>query len=230
MRVRPDLRVLVALIALVTLAYGFVELADAVSEPETASVDEQILFALRANADGTDPIGPRRLEKIIVNLSAFGSDAITTVVALAVIGYLLLDGRPRLALLVFVAVVGGWAWMFLIKDLVGRERPTIVEPLVEASGLSFPSGHALMSATLYGTLAVLLSRAVSRARLRIYLISVALTLALLVGFTRVYMGVHHPTDVLAGWMLGLGWALFCGLVAHFLQRRRLVERAPPPAA
>jgi undecaprenyl-diphosphatase len=91
--------------------------------------------------------------------------------------------------------------------------------------LSFPSGHSLVSAVVYPVLGALVTRLIPQRALKLYVISVAMFLMVLVGFSRVYLGVHYPSDVLAGWMLGLGWAIVCWLVLRALQRRRVVE--PP---
>ena len=84
--------------------------------------------------------------------------------------------------------------------------------------LSFPSGHAMTSAAVYLTLGALLMRVADRRATKIYCMTCAMFLAGLVGVTRVYLGVHYPTDVLAGWLVGLSWALFCWLVERAIER------------
>ena len=88
---------------------------------------------------------------------------------------------------------------------------------------SFPSGHSSLSAVIYLTLAVLLSRLLERRALRVYVIGVAALLTLTIGISRVALGVHYPSDVLAGWTLGFGWALLCWTGMGVLQRRGAVE-------
>ena len=91
--------------------------------------------------------------------------------------------------------------------------------------MSFPSGHAALSAVCYLTLGVLLAQTQASRTLRIYFIATAMVLTLLVGVTRIYLGVHYPTDVLAGWCFGIAWALICWTVMSYFQRRGEIE--PP---
>jgi undecaprenyl-diphosphatase len=115
----------------------------------------------------------------------------------------------------------------VLKDLFGRPRPTVVPHLFYVSSASFPSGHSMLSAVVYLTLGSLLARLVEQRRLKVYFLSVALLLSFLVGVSRVYMGVHYPTDVLAGWSAGLAWGLLCDLVARWLQQHGAVEKTAP---
>jgi undecaprenyl-diphosphatase len=220
-----DVRLLASLATIAILLATFVYLADEITETDTDSIDRTILLGLRTS-DLSDPVGPAWLEYALINLSALGSGVVVAVLALAVAGFLLLDGRPRYALLVIVCVAGTWIAMDLLKGAFGRERPDVVPHLVEEHGLSFPSGHSMTAAAVYLTLAELLARTLDKRRLRIYTIAVAATIALLVGFTRVFMGVHYPSDVLAGWAIGVSWALLLGVVT----RSERVRAAAPPGA
>jgi undecaprenyl-diphosphatase len=112
----------------------------------------------------------------------------------------------------------------LLKDVFDRPRPSVVPHLSYVATSSFPSGHSLMAAVVYLTLGSLLARLVQSARLKLYFLSVAVVLACLVGMSRVYLGVHYPTDVLAGWAAGLAWAVLCWLLARYLQQRGAVEK------
>lgn len=214
---------ILGLVILGALGWLFAEVTDEVLEPETPVVDELVLKALRANADGTDPIGPRWLERAVVNISALGSGPVVLVIVLISVGFLILGGRRRLALLIALCAGGTGVVMLALKELFDRGRPEIVQAMQAVPGQAFPSGHAMISAALYSTLGVLLARALGHRRLQLYTMAVAAALAFLIGATRVYMGVHYPTDVLAGWTVGLAWALLCGLVARALQLRGVVE-------
>jgi len=221
-----DLRLLAALAVIGGLLLVFLEIAEEVRERETQSFDEAILLALRDAPD--DPIGPPAFENAMMHLSALGSGVVTALIVLIATGFFLLAGRRRYALLLVACSAGTGIAMWLLKGLFERPRPTIVEHIDPPGGLSFPSGHSMIAAALYMTLAVLIARALDQRRLQVYVVSAGAMLALLIGFTRVYLGVHYPTDVLAGWTLGLLWALVCGLVVHWLGKRG-VREAPPPA-
>ena len=127
--------------------------------------------------------------------------------------------------LVLAASTGGLLLSTVTKTLFHRSRPDLVPRLSQVMTTSFPSGHSMLSAALYLTLGALLARTVTDLRTKVYLVVVPLILSFLVGLSRVYMGVHYPTDVLAGWMAGVVWAVFCWLVARSLQRRGTVEGA-----
>ena len=131
------------------------------------------------------------------------------------------------ARLVAVSVGGGTALSSLLKLGFARPRPDLVPHAVEVYTASFPSGHAMLSAVTYLTLAALLARVQPRRRLRIYVLALAVLTSLLVGASRVYLGVHWPSDVAAGWCVGAAWALLCWLAALRLQRTGRVERADP---
>lgn len=223
---RQDLFVIASVGALAALTWAFAEIADAVREEETRSVDESVLRALRSDPAGLDPIGPDWVTRAMVDLSALGSPAVTTLIVIVVAGFLLLGKKPRLALLVIASALATTGSMLALKELFERGRPAIVARVVEENGLSFPSGHAAVSAALYTTIGVLLARTVPGTRLRVYVVLVSVVVALLIGATRVYLGVHYPTDVVAGWTLGAAVALTCGVAARALERRGLVESGP----
>jgi undecaprenyl-diphosphatase len=146
----------------------------------------------------------------------------------SVAGFLLLVRRYHMMWLMLVATIGATAINSTIKEMVDRPRPSIVPQLTDVSHESFPSGHSAMSAAVYLTLGGLLAQTVSRRRIKLYFIFVAMAVTFMVGFSRVCLGVHYPTDVLAGWAVGLVWALLCWLVARYLQRRGAIEREDDP--
>ena len=208
--------------------WAFVQIADEVLEGESRAFDEAILRVLRNPADPADPIGPWWVEVIFRDITALGGTTVLTLITLAAIGYLLFDGKRAAALLLAVSVGGGSLASTLLKDIFARPRPELVAHLVEVRSLSFPSGHAMLSAVTFLTLGALLARVQEHRSLKIYVLGLAATLTLLVGASRVYLGVHWPTDVLAGWCLGAAWAMLCWTIAVWLQRRGAVEQEDEP--
>lgn len=222
-RLRAEI-VLVSILGLTAGALlGFAQIADEVVEGEARAIDARILGSLRSPADPADPIGPWWVEALFRDATALGGVAVLALVSLIALGYLLIDGKHAAALLAALAIGGGTAVSYLLKSLFARPRPDLVAHLVEVRTSSFPSGHAMLSAVTYLTLGALLARIQPRRRLKVYLLLVALLLTLLVGTSRVYLGVHWPTDVLAGWCVGSAWAMSCWLAALWLQRRGRLE-------
>ncbi|MDQ0348178.1 undecaprenyl-diphosphatase [Ancylobacter vacuolatus] len=219
----PELAVLLALLgaALGLLAFAFI--ADEVAEGETHAFDEAVLLAFRVPGDPADPLGPPWLEIIMRDVTALGGTTVLTLITLIVAGFLAMDGKRAAALFVLVATSGGGLLSYALKLGFDRPRPDLVAHLVDVSTLSFPSGHAMGSAVTFLTLGVLIVRTESKRRIKAYALAVAVSLTLLVGFSRVYLGVHWPTDVLAGWCSGSAWALLCWIIVLLLQRRGKVE-------
>jgi undecaprenyl-diphosphatase len=223
-RDRTELAFLVGGLALVLLLLGFVSLSDLVVEGDTQDLDDRVLRALRRADDPSVPIGPAWLRFAALDVTALGSASVLGLVVAGVVGFLILQGLRRTAVMVLVASAGGWLLNSLLKELFQRPRPGVVPHLSEVMSLSFPSGHAMTSAAVYLTLGALLMHVADRPATKIYCMTCAMLLAGLVGVTRVYLGVHYPTDVLAGWLVGLSWALLCWLAERAIERRRGVER------
>ena len=170
------------------------------------------------------PIGPSWLMEAAQDITALGGRTMLLAVTLFAIGYLALEGKHGAMWLVTIAAGGGGLLSTILKHLFGRDRPDVVPHLVAVTSQSFPSGHSMLAAILYLTLGALLARFAARRRTRVYMLTVALFVTFVVGSSRVYLGVHYPTDVLAGWCAGLVWALMCWLVARYLQARGAVEK------
>lgn len=203
--------------------WGFVELAGEVMEGDTRAFDEWLLLRLRTPDDLTDPIGPGWFEELGRDVTALGGVGVLVFVTLAVVGYLLLRRSRALALYTTVAVGGGILLSSLLKEFFDRSRPDLVPHETVVYTSSFPSGHSMMSAVVYLTLGAMLARIQPWTRLKAYLLLVAAFITISVGSSRVYLGVHWPTDVLAGWAGGAAWAVACWLVLRRLQRRGDVE-------
>lgn len=214
---------LLALALSVAALLAFGQLADEVIEGDTRAFDEFILRALRSDTNVSNPIGPGWLEETMRDFTALGGIAVLTMITLTVVGYLLLCRRRRVAIVVAVSVFSGVALSSLLKLGFARSRPDLVPHITTVYTHSFPSAHAMLSAVVYLTLGVLLARTEKSPRVKVYLLAVAGLTTMLVGVSRVYLGVHWPTDVLAGWAVGTGWALLCWLVMLWLQGHGRVE-------
>jgi undecaprenyl-diphosphatase len=218
-----EARTLVALFITIAAVLLFAEFVDRVVEGDTRAFDESVLLAFRDPNNPSNPVGPAWLQIMFRDISPLGGYAVVILISLAVIGYLLMDGKRAAALWVLVSVGGGAVLSNLLKFAIERPRPDLVARLVEVNTTSFPSGHATLAAVTYLTLGALLSRVEARRRVKIYLLTVAMTLTFLIGVSRIYLGVHWPTDVLAGWCVGAAWAMLCWRIALALQRSGKVE-------
>jgi undecaprenyl-diphosphatase len=218
-----ELGVLLAFGGIAAGIWLFATLADEVMENGTQAIDRKILLAMRRPGN-LEPLGPPAIQEAARDLTALGSVSILGVLTALVAGYLALDGKRHMALFVCGSVLSGLAVTTILKDVFERPRPDLVPYEAYASGASFPSGHSMMSAAIYLTLGALLARSHERKRLKAYFLLIAALLSFLVGITRVYLGVHWPSDVLAGWTAGAVWALVCWLAARQLQDRRALER------
>ena len=211
-------------VAALLLVFGFV--VDRVMEGSTASFDRAVVLAFRGGTDGASgPVGPPWVREMARDVTSLGSFVVIGMMTLAVAVFLLLTGGRAAALLVVVAVFGGMAVNSSLKLLFARPRPDLFVPAAKVFTASFPSGHAALSAISYLTLAALLARMTASLRLRTYVMALAVCLTFLIGVSRIYLGVHYPTDILAGWCIGSAWALLCWAVMTRLQHRGTVQ--PP---
>jgi undecaprenyl-diphosphatase len=227
---RQEAVVLLTALGIVVALYGFIEIAAEMRSGDMRQFDESLLRALRRPDDLRVPVGPAWLPEMMTEVTTLGGTAVILVVLLFAVGYLALEGRHGAAALVIVASAGGGLLSLGLKQVFARGRPDVVPHLITVQSLSFPSGHSMATAVIYLTLGALLARFAIRRRSRIYVLGLALTVTCLVGITRIYLGVHYPSDVLAGWAAGLAWALVCWLVARYLQSRGAVEEPGRPAA
>lgn len=224
-RVSPaEKRILLGIPLTAGFLYAFAELADEMVEGETRGFDTAVLLAFRDKTDISNPLGPAWLEGVMRDFTALGGFPVLTVITLAVFGFLLLTAKRHAAWMVLFSVTCGALLSHLLKWGFSRPRPDLVPHGTMVFSPSFPSGHAMLSAVVYLTLGALLARTQTEPRVKIYLLAVAAALTTIVGVSRVYLGVHWPTDVLAGWALGSAWSLVCWLIMVWLQARGTVER------
>jgi undecaprenyl-diphosphatase len=218
-------RVLLGLILLAGGVWLFIFLADQVVGRDPRTLDTQILLAMRDPVDSADPLGPPWLEEIGRDFTALGGAGLQTLILIIVSGYLILIRKYNALLLLISAIVGAWVMNSLLKELFERPRPDLVPHGMVVYQASFPSGHAMSAAAFYLTLGVLLARLHTRRHIQSYFMGAAILITLIVGISRVYLGVHWPSDVLAGWALGGVWAILCWMLTRWLQRRGQVEQA-----
>jgi len=143
----------------------------------------------------------------MVEISSLGGTTVLGMLVFSASGYLVIKGARTRALMLPAATLSGAGAIFLLKNVFGRPRPELVDHLVVAQSMSFPSGHAANSALVYLTIAALASDVEPGRPTRIYIMAVAMGLTILIGLSRVFLGVHWPSDVAAGWTFGAGWAL-----------------------
>lgn len=216
--VRERHLLLLAGIAVVLAIGGVVELTDDVLEGDTQALDEMIMQWLR-HGDGT-PIGPAWLPTAAQDLTALGGYSVLSLIGVIALGLCLIARRYDVLAMLAFSGIGATVINFSLKALFARPRPSIVDPLVDVHTFSYPSGHALMSFAIYLSFAAVTAELAAGYRTRAYLVCAGVFIAGLVGLTRVYLGVHYPSDVLAGWAIGGAWALLCWIAAVLIKERR----------
>lgn len=219
-RQNTDLTILLLLLVLAAALWVFVELADEVIEGEADAYDKMIVDFFNV---GKDAHRSRLAEEIWRDFTAFGGIAVLTLATIVVAGYFVMLRKHGLLILLIAAVCGGVLWSLLLKNMFDRPRPPYAGTLSHVMTSSFPSGHSMLSAVTWLTLGVMIARSEKQRRAKLFFLTISILLTVLAGMSRVYLGVHYPTDVLAGWMAGLAWAVFCWLAAAFLQKRGRVE-------
>jgi undecaprenyl-diphosphatase len=202
-------------VALVLVA-GFVELSE-----ELLDREEQSTRLLGADAAVLRLVARLRtpwLNGVAMDLTALGSPILVALFTVALGAILLVKGDRRGATILVVTSFASALVTSVMKRLLERPRPEIVPRLVEVTGLSYPSGHSLASAAVYLTAAFVVARHVSLMRERVAGVVFTGVLILTIGASRVYLGVHYPSDVLGGILLGTAWALLMGVVVRRLDR------------
>lgn len=217
---KRELPVLLGIFSVFASLLIFIFLTQLALEDAPHQIDRYLLLLMRNPADLSDPLGPLWLEEVGRDITALGGNAVLILLTLGVICYLLLDKKPRLALVVLVATLGALAVSSVLKKTVDRERPDLVPHNTVVYTASFPSGHSMLSASTYLTLGAMLAATQRRKRIKAFILLFCAFITLLVGISRVYLGVHWPSDVLAGWTAGAGWAIACWLLARWLQQAK----------
>jgi undecaprenyl-diphosphatase len=214
---RREIGLILGFAVVAGLILGFGWLTEEVLEGDTAAFDRVVVTAMHSTGDMHDPAGPPWLEEFARDITSLGSYAFLGILTFGVISYFLLTRRRALAALVAVSVLGGVAISNLLKMVFDRDRPDLPTS-VRVFTSSFPSGHATLSAISFLTLGALLAQTTPDPRVKAYFAILAILLTIAVGISRVYLGVHFASDVLAGWCIGSAWALLCWMIAAWLRR------------
>ncbi|MEK1893837.1 MAG: phosphatase PAP2 family protein [Rhizobium sp.] len=196
------------LLAVATLFHVAAE----VREGDTLAWDQAFLLSLRHADDVALPLGPGWIKTAMVNYTSLGGMAVLLLITLSTIGSLVIARRRVDALFLSVGVAGGWLCSNALKIWIARPRPDVVTHLVAVGDASFPSDHAMVSAATYLTLAAVAVRFLHAPAQKAYVFIVAGALIGTIGISRIYLGVHYPTDVLFGWFAGSVWAFACWLI------------------
>ena len=203
-------------------ATAFLSIVALVTAGATRAFDERLLLALRNPLDPADPLGPPWFEETARDVTALGSNGVLALLVLPAVAFLVAARRRTEAALLTAVFVGALLLESVAKHLLAHPRPDLVPHAARVFTASLPSGHATMAAAVYLTAGALLARAVPGRRLGAGLVAVGACLVLLIGLSRVYLGLHWPTDVAAGWALGAGWAALCWAVAGVSDARAAV--------
>ncbi len=207
-------------VAVATLlgAAVFIVLAAAVGAGLTAGIDRAVLLSLRVPGAPDDPLGPHWFEETAGDFTALGGYPLLLAFGLVALVVLVLLKKRSAALFLVGSLATGSLVSTLLKQLFARPRPDLVAHADRVFTSSFPSAHAMVSTVGWLTLAAICIRFIEQPALRRFVLAVALSIAVIVGTSRVYLGVHWPSDVLAGWAVGVAWAGLCWLVADRLER------------
>jgi undecaprenyl-diphosphatase len=217
---RIEIKVVVAVLAVVAGTLGFILIAGFVISGTTDYFDVQILRLLRTTGNIARPIGPKWLFEAMRDITSLGGATVGFLITFIVIVYFILQKQYSMLFLVLAAVIGGGIIDLELKVIFSRIRPQVVPNLIQEISYGFPGGHSMMSTIIYLSLASLIARLQSRWRDKIDITSGAIFLSIMIGISRIYLGVHYPTAVLGGWSIGLAWASLCWLVAWYIGEKR----------
>lgn len=199
---------------------GFLALVLLVRSTFVEDAERLVLLALRERSDLSNPLGPEWFEAVAGDVTALGGFTVITLALILVMATLTMLRHGSAAIFLGLSLLSGTALSTGLKLFFERARPEIVPHADRVFTQSFPSGHAMMSMVAWMLMAAIAVRFVPSHGLRLLLMASAFALSILIGASRVYLGVHWPTDVLAGWLLGLFWASACWLLAHTINQRQ----------
>lgn len=217
---RIELNLLIALALLMGAFWLFANVTEVVFDEEGPyALDQRLLLAMRTPGDPGDPLGPLWVEEAMRDVTAMGSTAVVGFITLSAAAYLIIRRNYQTALLLLVAVFGAYLLSHILKSTFGRPRPDLVPRATAVFNPSYPSGHSMLAAVVYLTLGALLARQEAQRRLKLFIMGLAIFTAAAIGISRIYLGVHWPTDVVAGWAAGAIWAILVWLADRWLRSR-----------
>lgn len=218
-------RILQRILSLLALNFlSFAVIAWIVATGKTHLFDSTLLLSLRNPDDTTDPLGPPWLEEMVRDFTALGSVGVLSFTVVTVCVLLWLVGKRKSCAFLFFVCISGTIIGQLLKMAFDRARPDLVPHASVVYSTSFPSGHSMMAAVVWMTLAILLTQAMHQQRHRVFVFALTTFLVILIGLSRVYLGVHWPTDVLAGWLSGIAWVLVCLVIVLQLRGNQSTHR------
>lgn len=205
-------KILSGIIAASLALWIFVEIAENVVDGDVRHFDTAILMALH----GSDSSNLNWFNEFVRDISGLGGIGVLALLVSASVIFLVISNNRRSAIFVALATISGALLSSLLKIGFDRPRPDLIPHLTHVYSASFPSGHAMVSAVVYLTLGTLLARVVSGFWSKVFIMVVAVLLTGLIGLSRLYLGVHWPSDVLAGWAAGAAWALMWWTIANII--------------
>ncbi len=209
---RLELRLLILLGAMAGLVWAFLSIGGEMAEGETLAFDRRLMLLLREPGDPSEPIGPQALAEAMRDVTALGGFTVLTLVTVVAVAMFLIHRRWKHAAVLAGTVLLSQVSSELLKELYARPRPDLVPHGVAVYSASFPSGHSMLSAATYLTLAALIASLEFRREAKFLVFGLAMAMMMAIGFSRVFLGVHWPSDVLAGWCAGAAWALAAWLL------------------
>ncbi|HTI67149.1 MAG TPA: phosphatase PAP2 family protein [Caulobacteraceae bacterium] len=220
-------RLLLTAVAVGSGLFAFADLTGEVREGETSAFDRTVLLAFRRAGDLGVPVGPHWMQETARDVTALGGFTVLTVVTVLATALLLMHGRRLQAAIFAGTVVASQLLVDGLKLLLARARPDLVPHHDLVYSNSFPSGHAMLTPVVFLTLAAIVSAGEPRRSVRTLLVGAAAALVLAVGVSRVYLGVHWPTDVAAGWLLGAAIAAAASFALHRAAPAKVVKPDAP---
>lgn len=205
----------------------FISVTEEVLEGESLYLDRVIIELMHSEKKSASFLGSEWFQQMVRDITALGGHIVLGIITVAVVLYLYLIKNAETAIFVFFTIIGGQVCSYALKLVIARPRPEIIDPLVYTSSPSFPSGHASMAAVVYLTIGIILSTYQAERHLKIFFLSLVLFLTISIGLSRIYLGVHYPTDVAAGITFGLGWALLVWSAFRWRTLRRSLHLSPP---